>query len=33
MVRGEEVILLAATAPPVNDHLVERLALAASIMS
>jgi ribose-phosphate pyrophosphokinase len=27
-VRGEEVILLAATAPPVNDHLVELLALA-----
>jgi ribose-phosphate pyrophosphokinase len=27
-VRGREVILLAATAPPVNDHLVELLALA-----
>lgn len=27
-VRGEEVILLAATAPPVNDHLIELLALA-----
>jgi len=27
-VRGQEVILLAATAPPVNDHLVELLALA-----
>ncbi len=27
-VRGHEVILLAATAPPVNDHLVELLALA-----
>jgi ribose-phosphate pyrophosphokinase len=27
-VRGEEVIILAATAPPVNDHLVELLALA-----
>lgn len=27
-VRGEAVILLAATAPPVNDHLVELLALA-----
>jgi ribose-phosphate pyrophosphokinase len=27
-VRGEEVILLAATAPPVNDHLVELFALA-----
>jgi ribose-phosphate pyrophosphokinase len=27
-VRGEEVFLLAATAPPVNDHLVELLALA-----
>lgn len=27
-VRGSEVILLAATAPPVNDHLVELLALA-----
>ena len=27
-VRGDEVILLAATAPPVNDHLVELLALA-----
>ena len=27
-VRGTEVILLAATAPPVNDHLVELLALA-----
>lgn len=27
-VRGKEVILLAATAPPVNDHLVELLALA-----
>jgi ribose-phosphate pyrophosphokinase len=26
-VRGHEVILLAATAPPVNDHLVELLAL------
>lgn len=26
-VRSEEVILLAATAPPVNDHLVELLAL------
>lgn len=27
-VRGGEVILLAATAPPVNEHLVELLALA-----
>jgi ribose-phosphate pyrophosphokinase len=27
-VRGKDVILLAATAPPVNDHLVELLALA-----
>ena len=27
-VRGHEVILLAATAPPVNEHLVELLALA-----
>jgi ribose-phosphate pyrophosphokinase len=27
-VRGREVILLAATAPPVNDHLVELLAIA-----
>jgi ribose-phosphate pyrophosphokinase len=27
-VRGHDVILLAATAPPVNDHLVELLALA-----
>lgn len=27
-VRGSDVILLAATAPPVNDHLVELLALA-----
>jgi ribose-phosphate pyrophosphokinase len=27
-VRGEEVILVAATAPPVNEHLVELLALA-----
>jgi ribose-phosphate pyrophosphokinase len=27
-VRGEEVILVAATAPPVNDHLVELFALA-----
>jgi ribose-phosphate pyrophosphokinase len=27
-VRGQNVILLAATAPPVNDHLVELLALA-----
>lgn len=27
-VRNEEVILLAATAPPVNDHLVELLGLA-----
>ena len=27
-VRGHEVIILAATAPPVNDHLVELLALA-----
>lgn len=27
-VRGREVLLLAATAPPVNDHLVELLALA-----
>ena len=27
-VRGREVILLAATSPPVNDHLVELLALA-----
>src|SRR5512146_1720888 len=29
-VRGTEVIVLAATAPPVNDHLVELLALAAT---
>ena len=27
-VRGTDVVLLAATAPPVNDHLVELLALA-----
>ena len=27
-VRGEDVIVLAATGPPVNDHLVELLALA-----
>src|SRR5262245_448354 len=27
-VRGREVILLAATSPPVNDHLVELLATA-----
>ncbi|HEU4994580.1 MAG TPA: ribose-phosphate pyrophosphokinase [Gemmatimonadaceae bacterium] len=27
-VRGQQVLLLAATAPPVNDHLVELLALA-----